>query len=169
MFENLWMLFASLWALLKIFLFGDAILLTPAPIDIQEQHRIILEKPITVITVGAKMRIVTDETKRASEEIKKAGDKAREVSSWTILFETSDAFRKRLDEAYPKESIIVKLYKKDGKSVTLDNMFTWVAGDSFIDFYNYDETPSGEKYYSVEIITKVPLKEVEVTWINYSI
>jgi hypothetical protein len=159
--------FGEFLVLLKIVFLGKAILLTPVPVDIQEQHRIFLEKPITAVTGGARIKIVTSETKTANEEMKKARETSPETSYDLVL-----SFQKKFKELYPEGSIVVKLCKKNESCVILNKgsgPWPLTSVDSSISFFHKDGVPEGEKYYTVEVITKVPLKEVEVTWENYSI
>jgi hypothetical protein len=145
--------------LLKIIFLGKAILLTPTPVSIDQVYLIELEKPVSIVTSGAHLVIQTSETRKKKVDI---------VNGKNWLEAVDD-----LKLTYPKGSITAKLYSADEKSFALmetlpgvDKNFTptiWVASS-----HDSPSLPEGVKISKIEIFTKVPLKDVEIQWVNYS-
>lgn len=123
----------------KILIFGKTILLTPFPVDIKESYFIQLAKPISSISTGASITI-------SSKEIHKAwlGDLGE------------------IDKTFPQGSIVVKLYDKKGEVLVFDRIAYSQKGLILFSFESIEK-----KFYSVEIVTQVPMTEAQVWWTNY--
>lgn len=125
--------------LVKIFIFGKTILLTPFPINITENFYILLDKPISSITESGRISISSKEAYQA----------------WL------DGSNK-IEKKFPKGSVIVKLYDDEGKAFILDEIGYWQDG-----IILFSQKPIEKKFYSIEVITSVSMTEAKIEWTNY--
>lgn len=145
-----------MWTLLKIWFLGKIVLLTSAPVDIEKNYFLKFERPVSVTTSGANIQIETAET-RAEGKLKREGKNA-----WDVV--------NALVKKYPEGCISIKLQAENGTFFMLDKvMHTGGARDAdpFLFIAASKGLPEGTNFTSMELITKIPLREAEIRWQSY--
>jgi len=144
-----------MWELIKILFFGKAVLLTPIPIDIdvmepqwQGQYEIVMDKPISAITGGARIEI--DVTEMIDVE----------------SFSDYRKIRQQVESKFPPGSIEILLVGEENTKI-YSTEFSSIGKDSVSLIVGDIVFPIGVSYSKAIITSYVTLERVKVIWKNY--
>lgn len=139
---------------LLILFFSKTVLLTPFPISFVGEYDFDLEKPAIAITAGANIEI--NITKFIGEENIKNKD----------ILEKRNLIGNKIAE----NTVIAILYNEDGDKVMLDEFGISISKDSVaLALYAKGGMPTGIKYTNIKIISKIELRDVEISWNNFQL
>jgi len=134
--------------LLKILLFGGAVLLTPKPIDLVDTTTIIqLAEPISAITENASLTL----------------DVAEYISA-----DNEEAAAAEFLKAFPEACVSAMLHSKFGVSVYLDNAEgQWRDGKKLLRLSATTGMDAGINFTRVELHVCKEIRHTTLTWHNY--
>lgn len=135
---------------LRVMLFSNLLLLTPHPIDIDNQVVIALKTPVQAITEGATVSIDV-----------------------TAMLEHPKPYNlewiEYLHHVFPSGSISAKLVSSNGDIVILKYNGHWLHFDRHVRLIlGTDRVPINIQFTKVIIHTEMPLQNISAYWRNYA-
>jgi hypothetical protein len=139
--------------ILTLFL-GKSVLLTPVPIDVNGSFEITVKKSLNV--VSSEPYISIDVTSMLRPNVKPGVD---------LL-----AFEKVFKTKFPADSIEVLLFEKNGEITKLTHIsFAQDNEKNWLVLSKNGVISTNKKFVKVLISSKVVLKDISVTWTNYTL
>ncbi|MFT3761657.1 MAG: hypothetical protein QM761_03395 [Pseudoxanthomonas sp.] len=143
-----------MWEMIRIFLFANAVWLTPNPVDFTPASaKTFSGTEISAINSGARLHV--DVTEMMPREAMTNISIARE---W-------------VQKNIPEGSVAAELQcpKCNGDvELTFKGHTSWDKNSMSISLEGSEEIPTGKEFTEVRINSMVPLRQVRVQWINYS-
>jgi len=141
----------SIITFIKILFLSKALLLTAEPISISGSYTLALKEELNVITEGAGLQI---------EISKFLKEKNR----------NRNYFRTGISDIIPPKSITADMYYQNKKIITLElsPSIGFRKEKIFIYLKNSKEINSNMKFDKIVIKTQLKLKDISLTWMNFS-
>lgn len=142
--------------LFLILLFSKTLLLTPEPINITGSYELSPNEPLSAITEGANLAIDVSSIIKPHKN------------------EDIDVFHNRLFTKFPENSIKAILTNKNNKKdeviLTFKRAHSTGQNNNKIEIYLYADQgmPKNHEYDTLKIVSEVELKNVLISWANFS-
>lgn len=136
--------------------FSETVLITNTPIDIINNQKIVLKKPLNAITSGAHIKIeITNMFKKELEKV--------------FSLEHLKNMKLKIEKTINPKNIKILLYTKENKKINLllEKGYLEINKNSISILFTNSEAILEKKFYTIEINTSILLKKVNISWINF--